>query len=114
MEWAKEELAAALFLREDGVSFTRIADLLGKSKNAVVGKLNRIGANDVKGLPDSSMDERLPPDLMIGGCRYVFGDVRVAWHWCGAPITRGSYCATHERLAYRVVNGRDVEKSSKD
>jgi hypothetical protein len=108
MGWTEGEVAAALYLREDGVRFTKIADMLGKTKNAVVGKMNRIGANDVRGLPESSMDERLPPKNMTDGCRYVYGEVGVAWHWCGAPITRRSYCAEHQRLAYRIVDGRDV------
>ncbi|NBW19422.1 MAG: GcrA cell cycle regulator, partial [Caulobacteraceae bacterium] len=37
-------------------------------------------------------------------CRWPFGDPKKpSFHFCGAPIARGAYCAAHHARAYKVV-----------
>jgi GcrA cell cycle regulator len=41
-------------------------------------------------------------DLRRHHCRYPFGDPKAPdFHFCGAPIARGPYCAEHYALCYR-------------
>jgi hypothetical protein len=50
-------------------------------------------------MPESTMAERIAfPELEPGGCRWIVGDPRKEWRWCGAEAA-GTYCDAHKAMA---------------
>ncbi len=113
MVWTEEAIAKTLAMLDDGSTTSNVAVTLGVTKNSVIGALNRRGVSIKKehALLDSAMETRLGwPERMAGGCRWVLGDPGTTWRWCSEPTATvaGPYCEEHRRLAWRVVDGKDV------
>lgn len=103
---------AAIALFNDGLSFARIAARLGTTKNAVIGRFDRLG---MIGLRKPAPPPR-PPSHKItfpphGCCVFPFGDPRNPdFHFCGERAEPGGpYCYGHHRVAYRPT--REMELS---
>lgn len=103
--WTAAEHEAAVRLRAEGLSCAAVGRVIGRSKNSVVGRLDRI-TNFIFGhdnkrirlVDGRSLDERLPQQEAATGCRWIEGDPRITgWDFCGAPTVRvtSSYCAEH-------------------
>jgi hypothetical protein len=88
----------------EGIIIAEIARLIGHTKNAVSGRLDRMGMKR-RASPTTTMLERLsalnvfPP---YHRCLWSYGDPGTpGFSFCGAPsIVDNSYCAVHAAQAY--------------
>ena len=145
--WTDDRVVLLTALWLEGLSAAVVARRLGGvSRNAVIGKVHRLGLSGraapakpcraPAALPRSSRSPaggrppplprppvarsrvvtlavahgELVPLLQLSGarCRMPVGDPQVeGFGFCGAPATRGPYCATHGALAFQSrVSGR--------
>jgi hypothetical protein len=98
--WPAERTKRLRELLAAGLGYRAIARELECSRSAVAGKAARLGLNREPATP--SLDERLRWDRVTAtGCRWVEGDPRTEWRWCGAPQKAGTaWCAQHLKRAY--------------
>lgn len=132
-EWTKERTALLTKLWLEKRSASRIAaELGGTTRNAVIGKLSRLGLLERVPLriPYAGTPYRpLPPNpptvsilpmtpngsdiptaqrrtllqLTSGVCKWPFGEVGSAdFFFCGGTMDGKPYCARHCRVAYRA------------
>jgi GcrA cell cycle regulator len=110
------------------MSASQIGDALHKTRNAIIGKLNRLGLAPKKQPPQSverirqaraAIPPRMKPvavaeidvtaitreqgkaliDLMPDDCRWPYGDSN--FYFCGRPAMDGKpYCLAHGRIAH--------------
>ena len=139
--WTDDRVVLLKALWLEGLSAAAVARRLGGvSRNAVIGKVHRLGLSGraapakpcraLATLPRSSRSPaggrppplphppvarsrvvtlavahgELVPLLQLSGarCRMPIGDPQVeGFGFCGAPATRGPYCATHGALAFQ-------------
>ena len=101
--WPPERVTRLLALLDAGMDYRAISAELGCSKNAVSGKVSRLGLDRQ---PASTLEKRLNWERVEAkGCRWVEGDPRKDWHWCGAPQEAGKpYCADHLRRAWHKAS----------
>lgn len=119
-EWTPERIAALIALWEEGLTTSVIGERLGITKNAVVGKVHRLG------LPKRVQSNRAPTPvqekprgemiklekLSSGMCCWPEGEPGTDdFRFCGAPAEPDRpYCLDHCRRAYvRITkDGRKV------
>ena len=96
--WPAERVERLRTLLDAGLDYRTIGVALGCSKNAVSGKVTRLG---LARAPVPSLDDRLNWGRVVAtGCRWIERDPRGDWHWCGARQEIGRpYCAEHMRRA---------------
>ena len=111
-EWTPLKISALIALWNEGLSTSAIGNRLGVTKNAVVGKVHRLG------LPkrNSPIPKKPEPAKVIrfetlgpGQCSWHEGEPGTdGFHLCGEPAVEGrSYCAPHcERAYVRVSKDR--------
>ena len=119
MTWTPERVSELQRLWGTGASAAQIGRALGVTKNAVVGKVHRIG------LPSRPVPTRRPdPEeerpvspirlVRVGGpsCQWPFGDPQEAdFRFCGASALPGKpYCEEHHARAY--TRGREEENEA--
>jgi GcrA cell cycle regulator len=99
--WTLERIEELTRLWEEGVTTAEIGRLIGVTKNAVIGKVHRIG------LIPRVVTQRSPPkrnvfDFHGPVCMWPFGHPGDDdFHFCGARPTPGRpYCAEHSAIAY--------------
>ena len=130
--WNAESTERLETLHETGVSFSKIAIVLGTTKNAISGKVTRLNltrrhdyVNRPKAEPDP-FKKRTPPRPVLAKrspapghyptiteltslyqCRYAVG-YRDGQHvFCGQPTGDVlAWCPTHRKIVYRVVELR--------
>jgi len=116
MEWTDERITHLKKLWSEGLTAAAISKQLRVSKNAVVGKVHRLG---LKGRPSTinrkrktKMIKKLIPtftlaDMSSRSCRWPSGDPQHAdFRFCGHTVKEGKpYCAEHCDIAY-VGHGR--------
>ena len=129
--WTPEAVERLHVETEAGGTARQIADILGCTRNAVIGKWHRLGVKSknaryvsaqivVKPIVERRAAPRPivvdivpyepPPvggvamaDVGSGQCRWPMGDPRTDdFRFCGGSA-QGPYCASHHRLAYRVA-----------
>ena len=138
--WPYEQIERLKALWNDGrLSASQMAQRLGISRGAVLGKAHRLGLCAKKPVKDTArakaaplrrmkipppppprQDEPLtePPfvgvalmELPRNGCRYPQGNG--PFKFCGQPVQEGSsYCEFHRRLCYVGVPGRRFNPDS--
>ena len=109
INWTEVRVKKLTKLWEKNISAREIAEKLGGgiSRNAVIGKANRLGLTKVTetkkeiSLTDADNDKIF--HLKIKGCRWPFGDPGSDdFYFCGAKQVLGKpYCLEHCMLAYR-------------
>lgn len=118
-EWTAQRTAALIALWDEGLTTRVIGGRLGVTKNAVVGKVHRLG------LPRraSSPRPRQPVEpkrqvvkmeaLRPGMCNWPEGEPGTeGFHFCGQPsIQDRPYCASHCARAY-VKTTKKTEKAA--
>ena len=99
--WTLERIEALTRLWEEGVTTAEIGRRIGVTKNAVIGKVHRIG------LVPRVVKEAPPPrrnvfDFAGPVCMWPVGHpTDDDFHFCGgAPLGGKPYCAHHAAVAY--------------
>lgn len=115
-DWTSERIAALIALWNEGLTTSEIGVRLGITKNAVIGKVHRLGLpqrrptqKDEPELADVIRLDRLSGDM----CSWPVGNPGDRnFHFCGEPSATGKpYCAKHCAVAY-VRSTRDRSESS--
>ena len=112
MAWTDRNVEILEALWSEGRSARDIAEKLGVTRNAVIGKANRLGlshnsAARTDGRARAARRESDPPssplDLTERMCRWPIGHPGEAdFHFCGrARIPGRPYCLDHCAVAYR-------------
>lgn len=103
-EWTPERIAALIALWSDELPTSEIGRRLGITKNAVIGKVHRLGLPKRRTppeRPEPSQVIRLN-ELRAGMCSWPMGDPGDdAFHFCGDHAVAGKpYCGRHCEVAY--------------
>lgn len=108
-QWSRESVAALIDLWNEGISATEIARKLGASKNAILGKVHRLG------LPKRKSPIKIKPvlapepgpgipliEVNDKKCRWPLGGREErATRFCGDQVSFGKpFCPKHCGLAY--------------
>jgi GcrA cell cycle regulator len=115
-DWTPERTAALIALWDEEISTSEIGRRLGITKNAVIGKVHRLGLPKRRPSPEKEgeLTEVISLDTLKNGmCSWPVGDPGDdGFHFCGAPALPGKpYCITHCEVAY-VRPGKDRGKTS--
>lgn len=111
-DWTPERVAALQRYYDEGKSHTEVAELLGKTKHAVIGKSDRLRKHrNLRGAEtryhaNVSTTNRVGASTgIVAGfqalraltCQWLYGEPRDR-HFCGAPSRQeSSYCEDHHR-----------------
>ncbi len=118
MAWTEQAVEILEALWTEGRSAREIAGKLGVTRNAVIGKANRLGLSHNSSVqarcerltakPGRERPPSSPLDLTERMCRWPLGHPGDPdFHFCGrARVTGRPYCEKHCALAYR---GRSSE-----
>jgi GcrA cell cycle regulator len=106
INWTEAKVKKLAKLWGKNIPARDIAEKLGEgiTRNAVIGKANRLGLNEtkiVKPVENDNSDKMF--HLKIKGCRWPYGDPGTdEFHFCGQKQEIGKpYCIDHCMLAYR-------------
>lgn len=104
-EWTPERIAALIALWGEDISTSEIGRRLGITKNAVIGKVHRLGLPKRRPSPNQDLDEADVIRLDALGadmCSWPVGNPSDhGFHFCGAKTVPGKpYCAQHCASAY--------------
>ena len=114
-KWTAEQTARLLELAEQGYSAGLVAEKLGFSRNAIVGRMFRLGKDFGRSskykprapAPPPPLPGDLKPLIALGphDCRYPFGDLgEEGFGFCGAPVRPGtSYCPAHAAICMQSI-----------
>ena len=106
--WTKQKVDKLTKLWEQGVSAREIANKLGEvSRNAVIGKANRLGLSKKVGNTEKKIEalyidvNSLVPNM--SGCKWPIGHPGDKdFYFCGKEVIPGKpYCGEHCLIAYR-------------
>lgn len=110
-DWTPEKIATLIALWNDELPTSEIGRRLGITKNAVIGKVHRLGLP--KRRPTVCEDIEDPQvirldSLTSGMCSWPMGNPgEDGFHFCGAPsVASKPYCAKHCAIAY-IRTARD-------
>jgi GcrA cell cycle regulator len=101
-----EELYAKFM---QGMTTTEIGKQYGMTKNAVIGRIDRLRRKIAAGKckePAMTSTNCTIMELTPKSCRYILDADNT---YCGAQRVKGAYCAEHARLCYRPSTLRDDE-----
>ncbi len=108
MSWTDERVERLKKLWNEGLSASQIAaDLGGVTRNAVIGKVHRLGLSGRAKSPTRPLKLELI-ELTEITCKWPIGDpAHDDFHFCGHKCKDGSpYCAYHVSLAYQPLAER--------
>lgn len=100
MTWTPERIALVKKLWDEGLTTSQIAKEVGVSKNAVVGKVHRLGLSarqsPIRRKPEKVIEMKGPL------CHWPVGEPGSSeFSFCGKPAAAGKpYCAEHCNAAY--------------
>jgi GcrA cell cycle regulator len=115
-DWTPERIAALIALWNESLPTSEIGRQLGITKNAVIGKVHRLGLPQRRPSLKDEVEEgdvvRLD-SLTSGMCSWPVGNPGDRnFHFCGEAAAPGKpYCAKHCAVAY-IRSSRDPRKSS--
>lgn len=97
--WTSEQAAELERLVGLGMTFVKIAERMGITRNAAIGKSHRLDLGKPKLPPPKPERPSFPP---LDRCRFPFGDPRRPdFRFCAAVAVAGkSYCAEHHALCH--------------
>jgi GcrA cell cycle regulator len=114
--WTDDKINQLIELK-DKHSAARVADILGTTKNSVLGKIHRMGLKKPPAAKKSIKRKtpQLPPrpnrngvqlsDLTAKQCRFPHGDAQDGdLSFCGADIHKKSYCKEHYDLCHVKIS----------
>jgi GcrA cell cycle regulator len=115
-EWTPERIAALIALWNEELSTSEIGRRLGITKNAVIGKVHRLGLPrrrpSVLTEPEPAQVIKLDA-LRSGMCSWPLGDPeKEGFHFCGEQAVSGKpYCTKHCAVAY-IRTGKDRRQTT--
>ncbi len=124
-EWTPEITAALMALWKEGLPTAEIGQRLGVTKNAVIGKVHRIGLvkrqSPIKGGPPCGKRKKPVAQvirletLKTGMCSWPEGDPGTeVFRFCGEKSVPGKpYCESHCARAY-VKPSKDKDKARRN
>jgi GcrA cell cycle regulator len=100
--WTSERIELLKRCLHAGLSCGQIAREIGVTRNAVIGKMNRLGLSRPKDWRGCTLFE-----LSQGKCRWPISNPGAEdFCFCGNEPVKGlPYCLGHARIAYRSVGG---------
>ncbi|MCP5364914.1 MAG: global cell cycle regulator GcrA-like protein [Hyphomicrobiales bacterium] len=104
-EWTAEKIAALMALWNEELSTSEIGRRLGVTKNAVIGKVHRLGLPKRRPSPKQVFQQadviRLD-NLGTNMCSWPVGNPsEEGFHFCGEQTVSGKpYCSRHCAVAY--------------
>jgi hypothetical protein len=102
-EWTEAEITTMRILSEAGKTARHIGAVLHRSRNSIIGKMNRIGAAAGEPKPAKVVVVELAPPSKAAGCQFPMG--KYPYHSCGEKTTPGAstnaYCKEHYKRCYR-------------
>ena len=106
--WTPQKTLELIGFWYSGRTTGEIGKKMGVSKNAVVGRVHRLGLPKRNSPIHRKKPKIEPPKLLTladigpGQCRFPEGDPGdVGFHFCGEPVIKGkSYCQTHAERCY--------------
>lgn len=115
-DWTPERIAVLIALWNENITTSEIGRRLGITKNAVIGKVHRLGLTQRR---PSVKEEPEPADVIrldaLGAnmcCWPVGNPGDTDFHFCGQPSAAGKpYCSKHCAVAY-VRTSRERGESS--
>ncbi len=119
-EWTPLRVSALIALWQEGLPTSEIGRRLGITKNAVIGKVHRLGLTKRQS-PIRRVEEKPPPadiismeKLTTGMCSWPTGEPGTQdFHFCGRPAAPDKpYCADHCARAYVKIT-RDGRRNFK-
>ena len=105
--WTKTKVERLSKLWGQGVSARDIAEKLGDiSRNAVIGKANRLGLSKKLASEDKTIKKEISASSLVpnmNGCKWPIGHPGDSdFYFCGKPTIPGKpYCGEHCLVAYR-------------
>ncbi|HJN22704.1 MAG TPA: GcrA family cell cycle regulator [Rhodospirillales bacterium] len=121
MNWTPVHVSALIALWNDGLPCREIGRRLGFTKNAIIGKANRMGLPKRSPSVRKAVNDKKPPgaevisleQLTFGMCSWPHGDPQKdEFHFCGQPAVEGKpYCAEHCARAY-VISTKEARTSA--
>ena len=105
--WTKTKVEKLSKLWGQGVSARDIAEKLGDvSRNAVIGKANRLGLSKKLSSEDKTIKKEINAASLVpnmNGCKWPIGHPGDNdFYFCGKPVIPGKpYCGEHCLIAYR-------------
>ena len=105
--WTKTKVEKLSKLWGQGVSARDIATKLGDiSRNAVIGKANRLGLSKKLSSEDKTIKKEINASSLVpnmNGCKWPIGHPGDNdFYFCGKPVIPGKpYCGEHCLVAYR-------------
>ncbi|MBK8174239.1 MAG: global cell cycle regulator GcrA-like protein [Rhodospirillales bacterium] len=108
-DWTPERIAALIALWNEELPTSEIGRRLSITKNAVIGKVHRLGLPQRR---PNLKDEPTPADVVrldmlnASMCSWPVGNPGESdFHFCGEPAASGKpYCAKHCAVAYIRTN----------
>ena len=105
--WTARQIEILIRMAKAEHSSAEIGEVLGKSRNAIIGKCHRLGIPLGKNQDKyPSVKRRVIPRtvkvkiITAKTCAEVIGEPRNA-KFCNQPATHGSYCAWHGGINYK-------------
>jgi GcrA cell cycle regulator len=117
IEWTPERIAALIALWNESLPTSEIGRRLGVTKNAVIGKVHRLGLTKRRSSPKAEEEParliRLD-SLNSSMCSWPVGNPgEDDFHFCGDGVVPGKpYCAKHCAVAYIKTTGTSRDSSS--
>lgn len=120
--WTAKDVQTLLNLHAQGITPKEISAIMGWSRNAIIGRLNRNKTNGSRTPPRKIVvpkPEPRPLTKVDGGlnplcsgpfpetadaCRFIVGDSMKAFRACGRQQEIKSYCAHHHALTHYTVH----------
>lgn len=101
MIWTNEIIGKLTTLWNDGKTGSEIAEILGISRNAVIGKAHRLKLSGRQSPIKKKLDKPSFLALTEKMCRWPFGDPKKSdFHFCGEFAEHAPYCPEHRKIAY--------------
>jgi GcrA cell cycle regulator len=114
--WTKTKVEKLSKLWGQGVSARDIATRLGDiSRNAVIGKANRLGLSKKLSSEDKTIKKEINASSLVpnmNGCKWPIGHPGDNdFYFCGKPVIPGKpYCGEHCLIAYRKKDSHQKVK----
>lgn len=115
-EWTPDHIKMLIALWNEGLTTSEIGSRMGITKNAVVGKVHRLGlpkrGSPIKPKPEKKTNVVSMAQLRPGMCVWPTGDPSTEdFHFCGDKAAVGRpYCETHCERAYVKPSKDDRRK----